>query len=77
LDDVEYIASANKSQKRDQHSLKKACLERDRGKCMVTGYWAEDYSGAPEDAVKTVTQAVHIVPFSLGNFNENQVQRAP
>jgi hypothetical protein len=44
---------------------------------MVTGYWAEEYSGAPEDAVKTATQAVHIVPFSLGNFNENQVQRAP
>lgn len=53
-----------------------ACLERDGGRCMVTGTWAEEYSGAPEGARTTPTQAIHIVPFSLGHFSENQVQRA-
>jgi hypothetical protein len=48
-----------------------ACLERDAGKCMVTGARAEGYPGAPEDAQTTLTQVVHIVPFSLGHFNEN------
>jgi len=39
---------------------------------MVTGSWARGYSGAPRDAVTAVTQAVHIVPFSLGHFRENE-----
>jgi len=39
---------------------------------MVTGSWARGYRDAPEDAVTAITQAVHIVPFSLGHFNENQ-----
>jgi len=39
---------------------------------MVTGAWAEEYSDVPEDAATTPTQAVHIVPFSLGHFSENQ-----
>jgi len=54
-----------------------ACLKRDGGQCMVTGAWAEEYSGAPEDAQTTPTQAVHILPFSLGSFGENQVQKTP
>ena len=53
-----------------------ACFERDGGRCMVTGAWAEKYPGVPEDAQTTPTQAVHIVPFSLGQFSENQVPRA-
>jgi len=39
---------------------------------MVTGSWAREYPGAPEDAMTAVTQAVHIVPFSLSHFKENQ-----
>ena len=43
---------------------------------MVTGRWAEEYPGVPKDAWAAATQAVHIVPFSLGHFSENQVLEA-
>jgi hypothetical protein len=64
---VEDIASEIVSQKRDQKMLKKMCLERDGGRCMVTGFW--DGDNAPAGVLTTPTQAVHIVPFSLANIS--------
>ena len=77
FDDVDDISSIIVSQQRSQRRLQMACLERDGGRCMVTGTWAEEYPDAPVNAEKTPIHAVHIVPFSLGDFNENQVQRHP
>ena len=75
FDDVEEISDTLESQQRDQRRLKQACLQRDGGRCMITGAWAEGYPDAPEDESKAATHAVHIVPFSLGNFTEDHVQK--
>ncbi|KAA8914915.1 hypothetical protein FN846DRAFT_789443 [Sphaerosporella brunnea] len=69
-DGVEGIASEIVSQKRDQKNLKRMCLDRDGSRCMVTGFW--DFDTFPTAVPNTITQAVHIIPFSLGNFGEVQ-----
>ena len=56
--------------------LKEACLARDGGKCIVTGAWQLGHSNTPPDGLIARTQAVHIIPFSLGNFTEDKVQNS-
>ncbi|KAA8903642.1 hypothetical protein FN846DRAFT_891052 [Sphaerosporella brunnea] len=70
FDDVDDIAAEIVSQKRDQQRLKKMCLDRDGGRCMVTGF--TDHKRFPADERSIRTQAVHIIPFSLGDFGEAQ-----
>lgn len=76
LDNVDEISSDLDSQRRCLIMLKEACLARDGGKCIVTGAWQLGYSHAPPDGLIARTQAVHIIPFSLGNFTEDKVQNS-
>jgi hypothetical protein len=71
-DDAEEIASEfeGQSSRNDQAWLKKACLARDGGKCVVTGIYDDSiaYSRSmPADTQTVYTDAAHIVPFSVGN----------
>ncbi|KAL9126693.1 MAG: hypothetical protein Q9217_004290 [Psora testacea] len=73
LQDLEEIASEfdGVSSRNEQSWLKIACLQRDGGRCVVSGYYdsheAEKLSTSEKASVTTSgTQAAHIVPFSLG-----------
>lgn len=56
-----------------QGKLCRNCLRRDGQRCIVTGYWNTDFD-FPPNAVDAPLQAAHIIPFSLGHF-ENQDER--
>lgn len=53
--------------------LKRACLQRDGGRCVVSGYYdLKDIMRLPPDQrvqnrLTCETEAAHIVPFSLGS----------
>lgn len=74
---VESVASEITSSERQQRWLRKACLERDGNRCMISGVY--DFSestklpvGDPilnEPQEPFSTQAAHIVPFCCGSFN--------
>lgn len=73
-DDVEEISASMEtvSSRRDQPWLKRACLARDGGKCVITGaYDPRAYLRlAPHIRVLHLdcdTEAAHIVPFALGS----------
>ncbi len=60
--------------------LRKACLERDQNRCVVSGYYdLEQYKMLPEgdpmreSTENARTQAAHIVPFSCGSFDKSGV----
>jgi hypothetical protein len=56
-----------------QGKLGRNCLRRDGQRCIVTGYWNTDFD-FPPNAVDAPLQAAHVIPFSLGHF-ENQDER--
>lgn len=71
-DDADEIASEfeGQSSRNDQAWLKKACLARDGGKCVVTGMYDDSiaYSRSmPADILTVYTEAAHIIPFSVVN----------
>ena len=73
IDEVAYYMTVLESQAREQARLKKFCLLRDGGRCLVTGrYDANDerFFPWPQNASTAYTQAAHILPYALGNFNE-------
>ena len=73
--DIEAMASAFEDfpSRKDQKGLKMACLVRDGGKCVVTGFHdSKEYQklSAIEEARsagRVQTQAAHIIPFSIEN----------
>ncbi len=77
---IESVASEISPSQRQQTWLRKACLERDQNRCVVSGrYDVEQWMKLPEgDPVresekKSRTQAAHIVPFSCASFDKSGV----
>lgn len=73
-DDVEEISASMEavSSRRDQPWLKRACLARDGGKCVITGaYDPRAYLRLASHRrilqLDCDTEAAHIVPFALGS----------
>ncbi|KAL0640252.1 hypothetical protein Q9L58_000530 [Maublancomyces gigas] len=64
----------------DQAWLKAACLRRDNNRCVLTQFYDaneadKNLSGSEYLEVTTeITEAAHIIPFSLGNFAETEVK---
>ncbi|CAI7641584.1 unnamed protein product [Penicillium viridicatum] len=59
----------------DQQRLRRNCLARDGYRCVLTKCWDIGTTPHPAGEPVHVLQAVHILPFSLGNFRNN-VQRS-
>ncbi|KAI9862324.1 MAG: hypothetical protein M1813_004800 [Trichoglossum hirsutum] len=76
MDGVDNIASTITPQRRDQTKLKSDCLARDGNRCLLTR--AYDVNKADEilsdeerrNTTTLVTEAAHIIPFSLAAFDE-------
>jgi hypothetical protein len=83
MDNVDDIASTITSQRRDQTKLKADCLARDGNRCLLTR--AYDVNKADEilsdeerqNTTTLVTEAAHIIPFSLAVFDESDVLLFP
>jgi hypothetical protein len=79
MDGVDNIASTMTPQRRDQTKLKSDCLARDGNRCLLTR--AYDVNKADEilsdeerrNTTTLVTEAAHIIPFSLAAFDELDV----
>ena len=54
--------------------LKRASSDRDGGKCVVTGLLDFTKSGDPEDEECARTECCHIIPYSMGSFQEKEVR---
>ena len=78
-DSTNEIASELESSSRnDQGWLRDACLLRDNNRCVLTGLYdlkaAKSLSETDRNHVATIkTEAAHIIPFSVGNFVEAEV----
>ncbi|KAM5441456.1 hypothetical protein MferCBS31731_003527 [Microsporum ferrugineum] len=69
----------NPSTRNEQSKLKEDCLKRDGYRCKVTGFWD---SKSVKDKQTTIpkgdqhfrgdTEVSHILPFALGNFDEDK-----
>ena len=72
--DIEAMASVfeDPPSRKDQKGLKVACLVRDGGKCVITGFHdRNEYKKLSvveqtRSAGQVETQAAHIIPFSIG-----------
>ena len=59
--------------RQSQLELKRASLDRDRGKCVVTGLL--DTSRKEDPGQESVwTECCHVIPFSMGSFQEEEVR---
>ena len=63
----------------EQRKLKSDCLKRDGYRCIVTEHWdwtwAKDHrSQIPKGEEVEYTECAHILPFALGDFNEERSQ---
>jgi len=77
-DSINEISVNLESSSRDQKWLKRVCLGRENNRCILTGlYDSVKAMGNPEiDPIfiaTTKTEIAHIIPFSLGNFEESEV----
>ncbi|KAI9782444.1 MAG: hypothetical protein M1839_004930 [Geoglossum umbratile] len=80
LDDADDIAAEITAQRRDQTKLKADCLPRDGNCCLLTRWY--DVNKADEvlsdaerqNTATVVTEAAHIMPFSLAAFDERDRQ---
>lgn len=71
------ITSMNPSSCNQQARLKNDCLKRDGYRCQVTGLWdrhsVETGKIVPgEEHTLAATEVAHIIPFSLGSFDEDK-----
>lgn len=53
-----------------QKQLRRRCLERDGYKCVATGQYSRGHPHPP-NALTTLLEAAHIIPFALGAFDED------
>ncbi len=78
-DDIErLIVTVTPSSRKDQSGLKGDCLKRDGYSCVISNYFdmdsLEHRTPAPGQLVLS-TECSHILPFSLRNYDEKDVQR--
>ena len=69
-------AQIEPSSRKDQAGLKAICLERDDYCCVATGFvdikWADTHpADYPWGTPVEKTECAHILPFSLGKFDDN------
>lgn len=55
----------------DQKRLRHHCLERDGHRCVVSEIWSCDYHQRPSHSNHAPLQAMHIIPFALGEFRKD------
>jgi hypothetical protein len=58
--------------RKDQHKLRENCLKRDGNLCVVSQNWDNNNDNCPEGYVTGDLQAVHILPFALGVFTNEE-----
>ena len=68
------VALQDSATLQSQSMLKHASLDRDGGKCVVTGLLDTTRSGDPEDMECARTECCHIMPYSMGSFQEKEVR---
>ncbi|KAB8230452.1 HNH endonuclease signature motif containing protein [Aspergillus alliaceus] len=54
----------------DEQQLRDHCLKRDGYRCCVSKLWSWNYHQRPSSSA-ALLQAVHIIPFALGEFRED------
>ncbi|KAJ5455131.1 hypothetical protein N7475_010252 [Penicillium sp. IBT 31633x] len=57
-----------------QDRLRRNCLRRDNYQCTVTKVWSSSHN-YPAGETSGITQAVHILPFALGSFTNDDERR--
>ncbi|KAJ5475035.1 hypothetical protein N7539_008101 [Penicillium diatomitis] len=62
-------------QDKDLLSTKQACLQRDQHRCTITRQWGLSDTSQSEHGGSVSLDAVHIIPFGLGNFREDGRRR--
>lgn len=79
-DSINDITSELESSSRNEQGwLKEACLLRDNNRCVLTGLYdarkaRTSLSSTEREHIATIkTEAAHIIPFSIGNFAETEV----
>ncbi|KAL5333617.1 hypothetical protein BJX70DRAFT_380426 [Aspergillus crustosus] len=58
----------------DQERLRRNCLRRDGYRCTITKSWSLDHDFPPSEPTASL-QAVHIIPFGLGSFTNDDERR--
>ena len=56
----------------DRRKLRRNCLKRDGNQCVVSQTWDVNNKDRPEGCVIGQLQAVHILPFALGSFTNEE-----
>ena len=62
------------SSRNDQKRLKERALIRDGGNCVISGIPDSKYNPG---TVGSRTECAHILPFSIGSFNDNPSREVP
>ncbi|KAJ5091336.1 hypothetical protein NUU61_006206 [Penicillium alfredii] len=65
------LADDTHSLNREQQRLRNHCLARDGQRCVITNAWNSGYTQRPNPSVHAPLVAAHIIPFALGQFQEN------
>ena len=72
-DSIENLLSQDfDSATQQQKELRRACLQHDNHQYVVTKCWDFFYNNRPHGVSTADLEAVHIIPFALGNFREDE-----
>ncbi|KAL4883913.1 hypothetical protein BJY04DRAFT_183490 [Aspergillus karnatakaensis] len=71
-DSIENLASEDtpSASRSEQSRLRKACLERDNHRCVVSGFWDPQHPDLPDGATECDLEGAHILPYSIGEYDE-------
>jgi hypothetical protein len=75
-DSVENLNSLDitPASRNDQERLRRNCLRRDGYRCTITKSWSSNHDFPPGEPIG-ILQAVHILPFALGSFTNDDEKR--
>lgn len=75
-DSVENLNSLDitPASRNDQERLRRNCLRRDGYRCTITKSWSSNHDFPPDETI-SILQAVHILPFALGTFTNDDERR--
>lgn len=54
--------------------LRRDCLEREGGKCILSQYWSRSWEERPYQNGQCSTKCAHCIPFSLSTTNGSYTQ---
>jgi hypothetical protein len=66
--------SVDSTTRAQQSTLKRNCLRRDGGRCVITKFYDMSWDRPAEGIRRTYTNGCHILPFALGRY-QNESQR--